>query len=256
MSSTLNFGDTAKALAKNPLGIIALFIVLIYGFASLVVGASSNLQSVERIPLIWFLVIFPFVVLGVFAWLVSNHHKNLYAPSDFKDERHFVGMLNPNLEKLKFVSSDKSKNENESGGKGIPNNLAVVRKDIYAHNRGYFIGHVLEPSKKEGQEYDIFIYLIRHISNNHEDNCEDNYEDVSKAEFFFGHYWGNKLFEGTKVGNLIGVKTSAYGPFLALCKITFKDGSNVLLNKYIDFEMGVVFKKCSDWIAKLPLRDC
>jgi hypothetical protein len=32
------------------LGIIALFIVRIYGFASLVVGFSSNLQSAERYP--------------------------------------------------------------------------------------------------------------------------------------------------------------------------------------------------------------
>lgn len=28
------FGDTARGLAKNPLGIIALFIVLVYGFAA------------------------------------------------------------------------------------------------------------------------------------------------------------------------------------------------------------------------------
>jgi hypothetical protein len=41
---TLNqFGESARALSKNPLGIIALFIVLIYGFAALVVGSSSQL---------------------------------------------------------------------------------------------------------------------------------------------------------------------------------------------------------------------
>src|SRR5271170_5271889 len=30
---TKSFGETAKSLARNPLGIIALFIVMIYGFA-------------------------------------------------------------------------------------------------------------------------------------------------------------------------------------------------------------------------------
>ena len=52
------FGTVAQGLAKNPLGIIALFIVLIYGFACLVVGASSHLETGERTPIIWFMVIF------------------------------------------------------------------------------------------------------------------------------------------------------------------------------------------------------
>lgn len=32
---TKKFGETAKSLARNPLGIIALFIVMVYGFAAL-----------------------------------------------------------------------------------------------------------------------------------------------------------------------------------------------------------------------------
>lgn len=52
MSDVTGFGETAKSLARNPLGIIALFIVLIYGFASLVVGFSSRLEDTERTPLI------------------------------------------------------------------------------------------------------------------------------------------------------------------------------------------------------------
>ncbi|MCD9545290.1 hypothetical protein GLP24_10550 [Photobacterium carnosum] len=72
----------ASSLSRNPLGIIALFIVLIYGFAALVVatGDSGN----ELYPIVWFLVVFPFMVLGTFGWLVSKHHEKLYAPSDFK----------------------------------------------------------------------------------------------------------------------------------------------------------------------------
>lgn len=78
-------------LSKNPLGIIALFIVLIYGFAALVVGVSGeNLKPDQKQPIIWFLVIFPVIVLFVFVWLVTKHHTKLYSPADFKDESHFV----------------------------------------------------------------------------------------------------------------------------------------------------------------------
>lgn len=86
------FGQTAKGLARNPLGIIALFIVLVYGLAALVTAFASSLTPAERLPLIWFLVIFPVLVLVAFAWLVSRHSGKLFAPSDFKNEDNYVRM--------------------------------------------------------------------------------------------------------------------------------------------------------------------
>ena len=86
------FGDTAKSLARNPLGIIALFIVLVYGFASLVTAFAGTFTASEKLPLIYFLIIFPVLVLGVFAWLVSRHSGKLFAPSDFKNEDNYVKM--------------------------------------------------------------------------------------------------------------------------------------------------------------------
>jgi CheY-like chemotaxis protein len=87
-----SFGETAKGLARNPLGIIALFIVLVYGFASLVTAFASSFTTAERLPLIYFLILFPVLVLSVFAWLVSKHSGKLFAPSDFKDEENYVKM--------------------------------------------------------------------------------------------------------------------------------------------------------------------
>jgi CheY-like chemotaxis protein len=87
-----SFGDTAKSLARNPLGIIALFIVMVYGLASLVTAFAGSFTSAERLPLIYFLIVFPVLVLGVFAWLVSRHSGKLFAPSDFKDEDNYVKM--------------------------------------------------------------------------------------------------------------------------------------------------------------------
>jgi len=86
------FSDTAQGLAKNPLGIIALFIVLVYGFASLVTVLGTSLTSKEKLPLIYFLVFFPILVLGVFAWLVSCHSGKLYGPGDYRDEKNYIRM--------------------------------------------------------------------------------------------------------------------------------------------------------------------
>jgi len=77
-------------LARNPLGIIALFIALVYALASLVAIYAGNLASNERLPLIYFLILFPVLVLGVFVWLVIRHSEKLYSPSDFKDEENYM----------------------------------------------------------------------------------------------------------------------------------------------------------------------
>ncbi|WP_250450297.1 response regulator [Caballeronia sp. ATUFL_M2_KS44] len=95
----------AKPLAKNPLGIIALFIVLVYGVASLMTTFASGFSHEERMPLIYFLVLFPILVLLVFAWLVSSHNAKLFSPSDFKDEENYVRMQLSAATSLAFASA-------------------------------------------------------------------------------------------------------------------------------------------------------
>lgn len=98
-----DFGKTAQRLSRNPLGIIALFIVLVYGIAALVLGVSSeHLEAGERLPVVWFLVIYPFFVLGIFYWLVARHHTKLYAPIDFPDKEGFFRALSPTEQKQRL----------------------------------------------------------------------------------------------------------------------------------------------------------
>ena len=231
MSQLKAFGDTAKSLARNPLGIIALFIVLIYGFASLVVGFSGKLASPERLVIVWFLVLFPVAVLAVFGWLVSRHHSKLYAPSDFRDESHFLQSQNPDLGRLPVAPQSSAPAEElveEGADLDTPSGRAKHRDHLYGQHRGYFLVHSYELSSTEGQDFDIFIYLFRHKS--------EDYSDIAKTEFFLGRYWGNKIFQGKRIGKLIGIRTSAYGPFLCTCRVTFQDGEEVILDRYIDFE--------------------
>ena len=86
---TNKFAESALGFTKSPLGIIALFIVLVYGFASLVVGLGSGLSE-HIVPLIYFMVFFPVLVFLGFLWLVAKHHNKLYGPSDFKNEENFI----------------------------------------------------------------------------------------------------------------------------------------------------------------------
>jgi Holliday junction resolvase-like predicted endonuclease len=108
-----DFMNNAKGLAKNPLGLIALFISLIYGFACLVMSISAEkLETSEKIPLIWFLIIFPIIVLAVFVYLVIYHHKKLYSPSDFREDRSFLETIDKSRKIInEFQESEQEPNE-------------------------------------------------------------------------------------------------------------------------------------------------
>src|SRR5258706_9088684 len=115
---TKSFGDTAVSLARNPLGIIALFIVLVYGLASLVMLVAQNLQPADKTPLIYFQVIFPVLVLGVFYVLVSKHSEKLFGPGDYKDEANYVRMMEI-VAKLSAASATSGSETSEKDLKGI-----------------------------------------------------------------------------------------------------------------------------------------
>jgi hypothetical protein len=128
-----SFGQTAQKLARNPLGIIALFIVLVYGIAGLVFSsAAQHLQPAERSPLIWFLVSFPVAVLFSFLWLVARHHTKLYAPEDFKSEESFFRAMSPSeqreriKEELREIEKEVEKTPNQAGLKAIPSRLFLA----------------------------------------------------------------------------------------------------------------------------------
>ena len=97
------FAEAAKKLTHNPLGVIGLFLVLIYGFASLVTSAGRLLPA-ERWPLIWFLVVFPPLLLGAFIWLVIGHHTKLYAPMDFRSDEAFLRPQTPQEQRERIES--------------------------------------------------------------------------------------------------------------------------------------------------------
>lgn len=75
---------------KNPLQVLALFILLCYAVASLFFGMSKiTFDGCERKWIIAYITLFPVLTLGVFYRLVVKHHKKLYAPFDFRSDDSF-----------------------------------------------------------------------------------------------------------------------------------------------------------------------
>jgi hypothetical protein len=134
-----------------------------------------------------------------------------------------------------------------SPGKSISKTgkLIKVREDIdgerydergryYLPNRDLFLAHRLEPSVESDQLYDILIYLIPHK--------DATLACVQKVEYYFGRYWGGKIFTSADRASGFSITTSAYGPFVCTARLYFTDGATAMIWRYVDFEMGPIGK--------------
>jgi hypothetical protein len=111
------------------------------------------------------------------------------------------------------------------------------RIDIYKGNQNVFLVHSLRPSRNGEQSYDVAIYLLPHHSNDPK-YYRTGLADVVGADFYLGPYFGNRVFRVRNNGGRIGIVISAYGPFLCMCRIQFRDGTRAMLSRYVDFEMS------------------
>lgn len=97
---------------KNPLTVIAIFA----GTAEISGTAILPLLQVQsQQTYIWFLMLFPFILIVFFFLTLNWNHKVLYAPSDFTNEDNFVNILKkPTIqETLTYIKSDLLDTETE-----------------------------------------------------------------------------------------------------------------------------------------------
>lgn len=84
---------------KNPLTVVAIFAGLteVSGTAILPLIAAKNQANY-----MWFLMIFPILLVVIFFWTLNNNHQVLYAPSDYRDDQSFLEAMRI-IEELKPI---------------------------------------------------------------------------------------------------------------------------------------------------------
>jgi len=152
--------NAAKNLTKNPLGIIGLFIVMVYSLACIVLGVGAeHLQPNEKLPLVWFIVLFPILILWAFYMLVTKHHKKLYAPSDFKNEELFLEPIadqrrNDRLDaEVENIISDQPKQDSGSPSDDLLIQDKHTLRSIYADAERLAFLELEQELKKPFQKY-------------------------------------------------------------------------------------------------------
>ena len=83
--------------------------------------------------------------------------------------------------------------------------------------------------------YDIQLYVVPHK--------DATLVNLSKVEYYFGRHWGGQIFTSVDRARGFPITTSAYGEFMCTGKLYFSDGETVMVNRYVDFEMGAIGSK-------------
>jgi hypothetical protein len=109
------------------------------------------------------------------------------------------------------------------------------REGYYRPNRNVHLVHRLAPSTAPGMLYDIQLYLVPHK--------DATLAIVSKVEYYFGRNWSNQIFTSIDRARGFPITTSAYGTFMCTAELYFSDGETVIVNRYVDFEMGSIGTK-------------
>lgn len=78
--------------ANNPINMIAVFGLLVEAIA--VASLSSSAINQDQLTfIVWFIIIFPLLLLTCFMFLVINHPGKLYSPMDYKNSQDFMDVI-------------------------------------------------------------------------------------------------------------------------------------------------------------------
>lgn len=104
---------------KNPLSLFALFISAMYAVATVAFrdGLSPLRGGCERMSVIGFIVLFPFMLLGVITYLVVKHPGNLFSPGEYKKVEDYLLATNSDLFREKIENEVTEINDAPADGK-------------------------------------------------------------------------------------------------------------------------------------------
>lgn len=231
MGSDTSMYETAKSLARNPLGIIALFIVLVYAVASVVISlAKPEFYDNPFHPAVLFLAIFPLVVLIVFAYLVVKHHRNLYAPQDYKDEVNFFGGLKVPSE---LGSGTGGVATSDTTGTSTDSQIASSIEGSYKNliSFGFVLIHQAEVVQKRTSpmsgRFRVRVWvesieLQRPIS------------DIASITYHVWNDFNPPVISTSDQASNFDLWLSVYGEFPVLALVTTKSGETYELQRFID----------------------
>lgn len=220
-----------KLMDRNPSGnIVAVWVgavlslILLCAFFYL----QSQYRGVLALPVQYLIAAFVPIVIGI---LVSGYVRSV------KVGGYEVSLTDKLLARSKTIPDA---SVTSAAVVGVPTGgWQLGRVQEYERTHGFMLAHVYKPSSERGQIFDVSIFVVQHKKGTTTPPAR-KFDEIQKAEFFFGESWGNQVFEVRGEDGFFGARVHAWGTFLAMCRVTFKDADKkpVILFRYVDFSMA------------------
>lgn len=111
--------------------------------------------------------------------------------------------------------------------------LESIRIQRYEQYQGVFLVHSWRPSTRKGQVADVVLELRQHgqgaLSN----------ARIDRVEYALGPKFFRAPIVKTNRNELFRLEVSAYGPMLCVARVHLADGSDFVLERYVDFAFKV-----------------
>lgn len=224
-----SFFKTATGMHRNPLGLIALFIISVYAIGALVVGfGNERFYGSPSHPVILFMAIFPVAVLIVFYLLVAYFHTHLYGPSDFINEDNFFGGAAPKA--LKGLKTGVA-----TSGAQIP----VTESDISTLNAeyermidfGFILLHQSETLRPRTTPKSGLFKVRVWVEPMDQDN---NLDEIESVTYRVWENFPQSVIASSDQKSSFDLWLKIYGEFPVLAVVRKKNGETFQLMRHID----------------------
>jgi hypothetical protein len=138
---------------------------------------------------------------------------------------------------IKLKSSAAQLPANEAGALAPPSEKAVStladeRLGLYKRFRRLMLVNRFYPPTVPGQDFDVVLLIHAHKGS---DQPAGSLDDIERVEYFLGPSWNNRVFSSTEADQHFAVRVSAYGSFVCVCRIKFRNSdSQEIQYRYID----------------------
>lgn len=225
--------SAGAAVVRNPLSVIALFVLLVEAIATVTLIQVQDEMQIA-LPLVWFIVLFPTMIALLFFSTLWWRHQFLYAPTEYRSDESFLTAMH----RLQRVEARQEAAELNPRTTGEKESLQVV-------DRLLTLGDVRAAVKVgrtflEAKNFDVAERIFQHILDKSPKEHEARYNALANlgyAQIGLAKY-------GDAIDQLVAsiglVKQPGPWHFLALAYANFKlsrqegDGYDVEFKKYLN----------------------
>lgn len=227
--------SAVAALIRNPLSVIAMFVLLVEAIATVTLVQISEQESIV-LPLVWFIVLFPTLIALLFFSTLWWRHQFLYSPMEYRSDESFLAAMHrlQRVEARQEAAELNPRTADETQSRQVVDRLMGLG-DVRTAVK---VGRTF----LEAAQYDVAARLFRYILDKTPKRDDDRYNvlaNLGYAQIGMGEY-DEAVSSLAECISLLGERSALPWHYVAIAYAHFKlsakgsDAHRREFKKYLD----------------------